>query len=113
MLVPDSPGIYYARNRTYHPTLGRFLQRDPNSTALPLLDAMSVNGQLMEVGFTSSFDIFALYTDGPNLYGILGSNPVNRHDPTGLFSLLETAQTVGIQSLAQGFIAGTCNGIIS
>jgi len=36
-LQPGAAGLYRYRNRTYSPTLGRFLQRDPNATAMPLL----------------------------------------------------------------------------
>jgi hypothetical protein len=32
-LKPGHRGMYYVRNRTYAPHLGRFLQRDPNATA--------------------------------------------------------------------------------
>ena len=46
---------YYARNRVYSPSLGRFLQTDP-------------------IG----------YGDGPNWYNYVGSEPINRVDPSGL-----------------------------
>jgi RHS repeat-associated protein len=48
-------GLYYFRNRYYHPQLGRFLQQDPMG-----------------------------YEDSQNLYQAFGMNPVNFLDPFGL-----------------------------
>jgi hypothetical protein len=48
-------GIYYYRARTYDPSSGRFLQRDPLG-----------------------------YVDGFNLYEYANSNPINMSDPYGL-----------------------------
>ena len=84
-LEPGAVGLYYDRNRWLHPHLGRFLQRDVNETALPILAAVAFNGQTLD-SLISSFDPQALYGDGLNLYIYLGSNPVNRTDPTGLFA---------------------------
>jgi RHS repeat-associated protein len=59
-------GLYYFRNRYYHPKLGRFLQQDPMG-----------------------------YTDSMNLYQAFGMNPVNFVDPFGLqekeFSVMSRA----------------------
>jgi len=48
-------GMYSYKARIYSPTLGRFLQPDP-----------------------------AGYADGPNWYNYVGSDPVNKRDPSGL-----------------------------
>ena len=48
-------GLYNVRNREYHPTLGRFIQRDP-------------------VG----------YSAGMNLYSYAAASPITRADPMGL-----------------------------
>jgi len=48
--------LYYYRARTYHPYLGRFLQRDPLGEAASL-----------------------------NLYNYVFNNPVNATDPTGMY----------------------------
>ena len=53
-LDPESQ-LYYVRNRTYNPVLGRWIQRDP-------------------IG----------YEGGINLYGYLKSGPVENVDPSGL-----------------------------
>jgi RHS repeat-associated protein len=50
-------GLYYFRNRYYHPQLGRFLQQDPNG-----------------------------YEDSQNMYQAFNQNPVNFTDPFGLYT---------------------------
>ena len=83
---PDDPphavgarGLYYNRNRWYSPDLGRFIQRDVNETALPIITAMVFNTETL-ASFVGAFDGPALYGDGINLYGYVDSNPVNRLD---------------------------------
>lgn len=53
-LNPES-GLYQIRNREYHPTLGRWIQRDPMG-----------------------------YHDGMNLYEYAASGPIDSFDPSGL-----------------------------
>jgi len=55
-------GLYHVRYRYYHPTLGRWLSRDP-----------------------------AGYRDGMGLYEYTGSSPIDLFDPSGLSSILEPA----------------------
>jgi len=54
--LDSETGLYHVRNRMYHATLGRWIQRDP-------------------VG----------YLDGAGLYQFAGSSPANALDPSGLF----------------------------
>ncbi|MBX3408093.1 MAG: hypothetical protein KF869_15160, partial [Phycisphaeraceae bacterium] len=71
------------RNRAYMPQLGRFLQPDPNATALTLIEATSFHGRGMGA-LVAAFDVQGLYGDGMNLYEYAGSNPWIRADPLGL-----------------------------
>ena len=68
---PESQ-LYYVRNRTYNPVLGRWIQRDP-------------------IG----------YQGGINLYGYVESSPIGSVDALGLvtkkFNLEFTGQTAGFQ----------------
>jgi RHS repeat-associated protein len=58
-------GLYHVRNRQYHPTLGRWLQRDP-----------------------------AGYVDGVSLYQYVAANPGRYRDPNGL-DFSEAAEFAG------------------
>ncbi len=73
-------GLYHYRARTYSPSLGRFLQRDPVDTE-----------------------------DQVNLYAYVGNNPVNRTDPSGKFGLVgavaNVAFGVGIAAL-ESYLTG-------
>jgi len=81
-LTIDAVGLYYNRNRWYSPTLGRFMQRDPNEAAQPIITALMMNGQTMNILF-GVFNPEGHYSDGMNLYQYCGSNPVNNRDPSG------------------------------
>ena len=76
-------GQYQNRGRHYSPTLGRFLQRDPNGQALMLSSAHSMNAQT-QYAF-ARFTAAAQYADSMNLYGFVGNNPNTGLDPSGLF----------------------------
>ncbi len=83
-LVPFAHSLYHNRNRAYSPSVGRFLQQDPNQTAMSLLEG-SYHGSAMGAA-ALSYSLEGLYTDGFSLYQYLGSSPVSRFDPTGLSS---------------------------
>jgi hypothetical protein len=106
-LEPEAPVLIHARNRTYHPKLGRWLQRDPNATGQPLLEALAVNGQ----GFGSLMAMFSLdthFADGANAYQFALSNPVNQSDPLGLRSdWFEEADDIVAGIAAERYSAAT------
>ncbi|MCK4873923.1 MAG: hypothetical protein KAS72_14475 [Phycisphaerales bacterium] len=105
-LAADALGIYPNRNRTYHPTLGRFLQTDPNGTATTLLDggAWRAGGTAM-VGL-DAFDAEALYGDGVNIYAYVAGNPRNGTDAAGLFGgLFVPGPTDYLGSMLQSLVA--------
>jgi len=82
-LEPNAVGLYYNRNRSYAPHLGRFMQRDPNETAALVTGAAAMNGSIAEQ-VLDAFQPMAHYADGMNLYQYQGSNPINVRDPLGL-----------------------------
>jgi len=82
-LAPAAAGLYYNRNRWYSPQLGRPTTRDPNESALPLLIALAMQGDALDL-VLGAFDAAGQFADGANLYGYLGANPINRRDPSGL-----------------------------
>ena len=84
-LLPYAHTLYQNRNRSYSPSLGRFLQPDPNQTAMALLSTTASHGR----GFGAisiAFSMEGMYGDGMNLYQYLGSNPWTNSDPLGLSS---------------------------
>ena len=84
-LVPYGHTIYQNRNRSYSPSLGRFLQMDPNQTSMALLSTTASHGR--GIGAISiAFSMEGMYGDGLNLYQYLGSNPWTNSDPLGLSS---------------------------
>ena len=73
--------IMYYKNRYYLTDLGRFIQTDP----------LGINDGLAVVYFadngsptSKSFNPFAQYTDGMNLFEYVQSGPINKHDLYGL-----------------------------
>ena len=114
---PDDPplavgarGLYYNRNRWYSPELGRFITRDVNETALPIITALAFNGETL-ANFLDSFDGQTLYGGGMNLYEYVGSDPVNRRDAAGLWSLPELVLTAGEGSSLRSQEAAYVTGI--
>jgi hypothetical protein len=100
-LVPQAHAVYHVRNRTYQPTLGRWMQRDPNATAMTLIEAVSHSGGAIGA-LAGLIDVESMYGDGMNLYEYLGSNPGTRWDPIGLSILSELweAEVRGLEFLA-------------
>jgi len=82
-LLPDTREIYHNRNRTYHPGLGRFLQKDPNATGMVLLTAQLASGTNSPPQLTQ-MDLESLYENGINLCQYQSSHPNNGRDPLGL-----------------------------
>lgn len=82
-LVPFAQSMYHNRNRAYVPQMGRFLQQDPNQSAMSLIAASPFHGRGAGA-IAAAFSLDGLYGDGANLYHYLGSNPWMRNDPTGL-----------------------------
>jgi|GEM_PF-2494613 len=76
-------GLYYNRARFYSPSLGRFVQKDMNETALPIATALAMNADAIGVLF-APFEPRMHYGDGMNLFAYLGANPVSHRDPLGL-----------------------------
>ena len=90
---PTATGLYYNRNRWYAPHLGRFLQRDPNETAMLVLDTLARNGQLA-AGLLNAFDAVSHFGSGMNLYGYAGGNPITGADPLGLYDPFDEVDSI-------------------
>ena len=75
--------MVHMRNRAYSPQMGRFMQPDPNATAMMLIEAASYHGRGLDA-MVAAFDVQGMYGDGMSLYAYLGSNPWMRSDPLGL-----------------------------
>lgn len=88
------------------PTLGRFLQRDPNASGQVVLNnANWFHGRAPVVG-VPHLDLRTMYGDGMNLYEYLGSNPMTRHDPLGLsWDPFEMVDEIGFEHQLSGVIA--------
>jgi hypothetical protein len=79
-------GVYLTPNRTYDPELGRWLQRDPNATAQPVLASMATHGDWLTAPGSMAFGLDGVYGDGFSLYQFALSNPITGSDPLGLSS---------------------------
>jgi hypothetical protein len=92
---PD--GLYYNRNRSYSARLGRFVQADPNSLGGPIARWPAFHGGPIPAA-TDTIAIERLYVNGMSLYQALGSSPLMRNDPLGLFFLLSMATADGFRA---------------
>ena len=73
----------------YVPSLGRFVQRDPNGKGLVLTQGLRYHGSNPMVTVSMAYEL--QYSDGMNFYEYLRSNPPSRYDPSGQASLLGPA----------------------
>ena len=93
-------GLYYARNRFYSPTLGRFVTRDVKAAGLPICEHMAFFGRSL-VFTKGSFEPKSHFPDGQNSYGFVRNLPTGRRDPSGLFFTYgDITDAVGIASRA-------------
>jgi len=91
-LIPYAHTIYHVRNRAYQPAMGRWMQQDPNATAMSLIEAAGHSGRgsgraIRASALSStvfSFHVNTRYRDGMNVYEYLCSKPRNYNDPLGL-----------------------------
>jgi len=93
-LSTTAPMVYYNRGRIYLPQFGRFLQRDPNATAMPLITAMSMNADTMSL-WLGVFSAQGHFGDGMNLYLYQQANPFAHRDPTGMLTLGDCGSAIG------------------
>ncbi|MBL0870875.1 MAG: hypothetical protein IBJ18_09900 [Phycisphaerales bacterium] len=102
-LVANASGLYQMRNRVYSPTLGRFMQRDPNATSMVLIESASMHGRGLGAA-VAAISPDAMYGDGHNLYQYLGSNPWHRFDELGLSwaEIAGDAVVAGIRGIRGG-----------
>ncbi len=84
-LTPFAHHIYHNRNRSYHPTLGRFLQMDPNAAGLIVMSDLPQDGRAF-VSASPSMSLDGRLSDGANLYQYVRSSPWDLSDPLGLYS---------------------------
>ncbi|MEM7630180.1 MAG: hypothetical protein AAF356_12305, partial [Planctomycetota bacterium] len=107
-LIPYGHNVYHNRNRVYAPAMGRFLQRDPNQSALAVLGGSHSGRGTSLASLTFSFE--GMYGDGMNLYAYMGANPSLRRDPMGLsydpFDMVDDylAETAGNRAALLGAI---------
>ncbi len=83
-LIPGAKLIAYARNRTYSPSLGRWLQQDPNATGVVVTDAITVFGETAaSQGCVVQLRDRVRDSIHTGLY--VRGNPVTGWDPLGLY----------------------------
>jgi hypothetical protein len=113
-LIPGATLIAYARNRTYSPGLGRWLQQDPNGSGAAVLAHRFFGASTSVMVHTT--DLTTRAADGLSLLCYVQSNPTTRSDPSGLYSTDELMEDVsgasfGIPSPAD-FITGVLQALV-
>jgi len=88
-------GLYHVRHRMYHPTLGRWLHRDPIARLATMASPPQPDSEGLQVPFISFVhgkregplppapDYSSEYADGMNLACYVKSNPLSYRDPSG------------------------------
>ncbi len=100
MIYDPEVGLYYFRGRYYRPAIGRFMQKDPNETALILVSTLLRNAQTARA--LAQVTANGQYTDGPNVYQFVGSNPITGRDPAGQFLFLDALASAGTRAYVRG-----------
>ena len=80
-------GLYYYRARHYHPSLGRFVQRDPDgqlTRSVEFSRAWPATGVAIAPSVLQTLWADEQYRDGAHLYQYVRTNPLTGTDPTGL-----------------------------
>jgi len=93
------------RNRTLLPEIGRFAQRDPNSTGQGARRLLNSHGSTIYDGPSAS-DVLEYFGDGMNVYAYAMASPTQNLDPTGLFI------DIGMPGPGD-FVTGALEGIVN
>jgi len=80
----------------YHPSLGRWLQRDPGPGGMMAAPRVGTAGPAIGGEFIPR-DHTAQYRDGMNLYQYVGGSPTRFADPSGLQALLPLALNLDME----------------
>ncbi|MFN9974697.1 MAG: hypothetical protein ACK58T_32880 [Phycisphaerae bacterium] len=83
-LEPGANTLVYANNRTLKPSLGRWMQQDPNASGQGLIASIGIHGG-SEVAVAMAIVLETRIGDGLSLFGYARANPVQNGDPLGLF----------------------------
>jgi hypothetical protein len=77
-------GLCESSLAVYSATLGRFLTKDPNETALTLSPSTQTHGQEVRQTICPEPDLVRQYRDGLGLYQYVASSPIGHTDASGL-----------------------------
>ncbi len=108
-LTPSAKLLVQMRNRAYLPDQGRFLQADPNETAMTLVRATAPSGAVLgsEPG---RLDLGGRFRDGGNLYAYLSGSGWKGSDPLGLWvNMLADAAGFGAEIVVRSLRGGLEN----